>query len=191
VSPRARIAQEAILQATLALIAEHGLEGLSVDTIAETTGVSKATLYRYWRSRAELIYAAFEQLQHPTIEPDTGSIRDDLIRLVKQLVGYLNRRDRGAIFTALIDAAARDPELATLHKQNELQGRALFERALGRAIDRGELAADIDIRLFVDLVMSPFIYRRVVVQTPARTIDIEPIVDLVLAAFDRTGAVAD
>ena len=89
------------------------------------------------------------------------------------------------MFTSLIDAAARDPELAVLHKQNEREGRATFERAIRRGIARGELPADVDVRLFIDLLISPFIYRRVVVQSTARLADVEPIVDHVLAAFTR------
>jgi AcrR family transcriptional regulator len=174
-----------MLQATLTLIAEHGVSGVTVDTVSATTGVSKATLYRHWGSRAKLIHAALEQLQRPAFEPDTGVLRDDLIALLRNLVTYLNRRDSSRIFSSLIDAAARDPELAALHKQNEKEGRAFFERAVRRGIDRGEVPEDVDVRLFVDLVLAPFIYRRVVVQVNARPADIEPIVDHVLAAFCR------
>jgi AcrR family transcriptional regulator len=184
-SPRARASQDMILGVTLDLIAQYGVERVTVDTVALTTGTSKATLYRHWPSRAKLIHAALERLQRPSIEPDTGFLRDDLIGLLRQLTSYLNRKDSSRIFSSLIDAAARDPELAELHKQNEREGRALFERAVSRAIDRGELPPDVDVRLFVDLVISPFIYRRVVVQTPARKADIEPIVDHVVAAFSR------
>ena len=105
--------------------------------------------------------------------------------LLRHLITYLNHRASNRVFTSLIDAAARDPKIALLHKQNEREGRAMFERAIRRGIDRGELPVDVDVRLFVDLVMAPFIYRRVVVQSNARQADVEPIVDYVLAAFSR------
>ena len=184
-SPRPRASQDVILRETLALIAEHGVSGVTVDTVAATTGVSKATIYRHFQSRAKLIHASLAELQRPSIEPDTGELREDLIILLRQLIAYLNRPGSSRIFSSLIDAAARDPELAALHKQNEREGRAFFERAIRRGIARGEVPAAVDVRLFVDLLMAPFIYRRVVVQTNARPADIEPIVDHLLAAFSR------
>ena len=184
-SPRARASQDMILGETLELIAEHGVDGVTVDMVAAATGASKATLYRHWGSRAKLIHAALSRLQQSAMEPDSGTLREDLTTLLRQLASYLNRRDQGRIFTSLVDAAARDPELAVLHKQNEREGRAYFERAIRRGIERGELPADVNIRLCIDLLISPFIYRRVVVQSPARQADVEPIVDCVLAAFSR------
>jgi Tetracyclin repressor-like, C-terminal domain len=103
--------------------------------------------------------------------------------LVRQLVAYLNHRDRRRIYTSLVDAAARDPELAELHLQNDREGRAMFERAIRRAIDRGEVSDDVDVRLFVELVMAPFVYRSVITQVKVRQGDVEPLVDHVLAAF--------
>ena len=184
-SPRARSSQEPILKATLELIAEHGVDNVTVDTVAATTGVSKATLYRHWGSRAKLIHAAFAQPQRSSVEPDSGSLRDDLIGLLRQLVTYLNRRDSSSVFTSLIDAASRDPELAALHKQNEREGRAFFERVIHRGIENGELPDDVDVRLLIDVLISPFIYRRVVVLSTAKQADVVPIVDCALAAFGR------
>ena len=182
-SPRPRASQDDILDATLDLIAELGASGVTVDTVVAATGASKATIYRHWGSRAKLIHAAFARTQGLASEPDTGSIRDDLLMLVRQLVAYLNHRDRRRIYTSLVDAAARDPELADLHLQNDREGRAMFERAIRRAIDRGELSDDVDVRLFVELVMAPFVYRSVITQVKVRQADVEPLVDHVLAAF--------
>lgn len=182
-SPRPRASQDDILTVTLALIAEHGAGGVTVDTVVAATGASKATIYRHWESRAKLIHAAFSRMQVPVSEPDTGSLRDDLIALLRQLVAYLNPRDRSRIFTSLVDAAARDPELAELHVQNEREGRAMFERAVRRAIARGEIPADVNVRLVTELVMAPFIYRRMITQVTVRKADIEPLVDHVLAGL--------
>ena len=65
------------------------------------------------------------------------------------------------------------------------RARASFEQVVRRGIERGELPADLDIGLFIDVVRAPFIYRRVVAQSPVQPADIEPVVDLVLGAFSR------
>lgn len=181
-SPRPRRSQATVLAATLDVIAEHGVSGATVDTVAARIGASKATIYRHWGSRARLIYAAISSLEGPSTEPDTGSLRGDLVALIEHLVAYFNRREVARIFPSFIDAAVRDPELARLRQQTLRRGRTSFERVVRRGIERGELPGDIDIALFVDLVRSTVIYRRVIAQTTVRKADIAPIVDLALAA---------
>ena len=79
-----------MLHATLDVIAEQGVMGISVDTVAARSGVSKATIYRHWGSRARLIHAAISSLQPSTVEPDTGILRDDLSALLRHLVDYFD-----------------------------------------------------------------------------------------------------
>lgn len=184
-SPRARQPEDPILGATIDLIAEQGVAGVAVDTVAARAGVSKATIYRHWGSRARLIHAAISSLQRPFVEPDTGSLREDLTFLLQQLVWYLDRPDTGRVLPSFMEAAARDPELDALRQQTIREARAVYERVIGRGIERGELPTDVDVRLVIDLAMSPFIYRRVVAQSSVQPADIAPVVDAVLAAFSR------
>jgi AcrR family transcriptional regulator len=187
-SPRARREEDPILGVTIDLMAEHGVSGVSVDTVAAEAGVSKATIYRHWGSRARLVHAAISSLQRPFVEPDSESLREDLSVLLEQLVWYLNRPGNGRILPSFIDAAARDPELEALRQQTIREARAVYERVVRRAIGRGELPADVDVRLVIDLAMAPFIYRRVVDQSPIEPQEVGPVVDAVVAAFARVRA---
>ncbi len=182
-SPRPRRSQDVVLQATLDVIAEQGVMGISVDTVAARTGVSKATIYRHWGSRARLIFAAISSLQPDMLEPDTGSLRDDLSALLHHLVAYFDTPTVARVFPSFLDAAVRDRELAELRQKTLRLGRSSFERVVRRGIDRGELPADADVHLVIDLARAPIIYRRVVAQTPVAPAEIEPIVDAVLTAF--------
>jgi AcrR family transcriptional regulator len=183
VSPRPRRSQDVVLEATLEVIAEQGVMGISVDTVAARSGVSKATIYRHWGSRARLIHAAIQTLQPTTVEPDTGSLRDDLVELLVHLVGYFDTPKVAEVFPSFLDAAVRDPELAELRQETLRMGRASFERVVRLGIARGELPDDVDVHLVVDFARAPIIYRRVVAQSPVLASDVEPIVDAVLAAF--------
>lgn len=183
-SPRARRSDDPILAAAVELIAAHGVSGVAVDTVAARAGVSKATIYRHWGSRARLIHAAISSTQQPFVEPDTGSLRQDLTVLLRQLVGYLERPDTGRILPSFMEAAARDPELAELRQETIRESHAVYARVIGRGVERGELPAGVDVRLVTDLAMAPFIYRRFVDQ-PLDVADIDPLVDAVLAAFGR------
>ena len=183
VSPRPRRAQDDVLVATLHVIAEQGVMGASVDTVVARTGVSKATIYRHWGSRARLLYAAISSLQPESVEPDTGTLRGDLMVLLRHLVDYFGTPTVAKVFPSLLDASVRDPELAALRQETLRLGRASFERVIRLAIERGELPADVDVRLVVDLARAPVIYRRVVAQTPVADAELGAIVDAVLAAF--------
>ena len=187
-SPRPRRSQNAVLEATLAVIAEEGVTGVSVDTVAVRSRVSKATIYRHWGSRARLIHAAISSLQQPSAEPDTGSLRGDLTELLEHLVEYFDTPPVARVFPSFIDAAIRDPELAELRQETLRMGRASFERVVRRGIARGELPDDVDVGLVVDLARSPIVYRRVVAQVTVTTSDVAPIVDAVIAAFGTVPA---
>src|SRR5690349_10116288 len=157
--------------------------GISVDTVAARSGVSKATIYRHWGSRARLIHAAIQTLQPTTVEPDTGSLRDDLLALLLHLVEYFDTPTVARVFPSFLDAAVRDVELAELRQETLRMGRASFERVVRMGIARGELPDDVDVHLVVDLARAPIIYRRVVAQVPVRAADVAPVIDAVLAAF--------
>ncbi|CUU59294.1 DNA-binding transcriptional regulator, AcrR family [Parafrankia irregularis] len=183
--PRPRASEELILRTTIDLIAEHGVAGVSVDAVASVAGVSKPTLYRRWPSRARLLQAAFTYGQHEAVAPDTGSLREDLITLLGELVRYLNRPDFGRAYRSFIEAASRDPELAALRGASMRSAFGMFHRAVRRGIERGELPVGTDVRLFIDMVSAPFMAQRLVEDLPVRGADIEPVVDLLLAAFNR------
>jgi AcrR family transcriptional regulator len=183
VSPRPRRSQDDVVQATLDVIAEQGVMGISVDTVAARSGVSKATIYRHWGSRARLVHAAILSLQPTTVEPDTGCLRDDLIELLTHLVGYFDTPTVSRVFPSFLDAAVRDPELAELRQETLRLGRDSFERVVRLGIERGEIDADVDVHLVADFARAPVIYRRVVAQVPVSLAEVEPIVDAVLAAF--------
>jgi AcrR family transcriptional regulator len=185
--PRPRRSQDVVLETTLDVIAEHGVMGISVGTVAARSGVSKATIYRHWGSRARLIHGAISSLQPPSVEPDTGSLRDDLVVLLTSLVDYFDSPTVARVFPSFLDAAVRDPELAELRQETLRMGRSSFERVVRRGIARGELPVAVDVHHVVDLARPPIINRPVVAQVPVRTSEVPPIVDAVLSAFASEG----
>src|SRR6476620_6548371 len=83
-----------LLAVTLELLQEHGYDRLTLDAVATTAHASKATLYRRWPTKSELVLAAFvEGSRQVAVDPDTGSLRDDLLRLGAQA----RARGRGEI----------------------------------------------------------------------------------------------
>src|SRR5579859_6951062 len=83
--PRSEQAEQAIIEATLDLFAEQGFEGVCVEAVAARAGVGKATIYRRWPNKEELLLAAFGSLKSPFPEPAGESVRDDLLAMVKTM----------------------------------------------------------------------------------------------------------
>ncbi len=173
---------EEILAIAVDLIAQHDISGMTVDKVAERSGVSKATIYRRWPNREALIFEAITFMHHPGGDPDTGDLREDLAILLKELVAFLNRPNGGKVFAAFMNASMRNPALAKLQQTISKGARAGYEKVIARAIKRGDLPEDVNVRLMVEILISPFIYR-VVDNSVARPSDILPVVDVALAAF--------
>ncbi|WP_019930433.1 TetR/AcrR family transcriptional regulator [Nocardia sp. BMG111209] len=180
--PRPLASEELILRATIDILAEHGVGGLAVDTVAAAAGVSKATIYRRWGSRAQLVHAAITSIQRPVDEPDTGSLREDLLVLVRQLVTYVSSRDSGRVFASFIDAATREPELEEVRRNSVADARGTYERVLRRGVDRGELPPATEVGLLIDLLMGPVVYRAHFERKSVRGGYAETVVDMVLTA---------
>jgi AcrR family transcriptional regulator len=173
--------EDVILRAVLDLVAEHGVSGLTVDAVAARAGVGKQTIYRHWGSRARLIHAAISCMAADVAVPDTGSLRDDLVALLGQLVDFLGTSDAGRVYPSLIDAAERDGELDDLRQVNTAQRRATFEHVLRRGVERGELPSGVDVELLIDALAGPIFYRRLRSRASVARVEVEPLVDLVLA----------
>jgi AcrR family transcriptional regulator len=174
-------AEARILEATRAELAAHGFEGLTVEGVAAAAGVGRATIYRHWANRAELVIAAFRSAAQPRELPDTGTLRGDLIAQVTNLASALSSSPMGAMLPALLEAARRDRELAPLQRALIDERRAETASLLDRAVDRGELPADVDRDLLLDLVVGPVFYRHLVRHRRTTRDEVVRIVDQILA----------
>lgn len=180
---RPNASTDEILVATIQLIAQHDISGVSVDMVAEACGVSKATIYRRWATRDDLIFEALTYVQYPANRPDRGSLRDDLAVLLGGLVAFLNRPEGGKVYAAFLNAAIRDPKLAALRRDVASKARLDYEIVIDRAIGRGELRPDADRNLLIDMLIAPFVYRRIADDADADPRDVLPTIDAAMAAF--------
>lgn len=164
--PRDPDLDDAILSATTELLCEAGFAGTTVEAVAERAGVGKATIYRRWPSREDLLLAAGDCLTGCGPVPDTGSLRDDLVALMSQLVGILTKTPAGALLPAMVEEAARNPELRSRFDAFVDARREPARQIVQRALDRGELRADLDRELVVDLLSGPLFLRILVTGAP-------------------------
>jgi AcrR family transcriptional regulator len=157
---RVQRSRKAVLAATLQLLAEAGLGGVSVDEVSRRSGIAKTTIYRHWPSRSALLLDACSNLGTKSKVPDTGTLQGDLTALAMNMAARL-RSDRWAsILPSMLDAAERDPELAEVHRRLHAGFMEPLYVVIDRAKGRGELPPDRDPSEIVAAVVGPLYYRR-------------------------------
>lgn len=145
--------EKAILGATLELLAETGYEALRLDAVASRAKASKATLYRHWPGKAELVVAAVKCYEQDdlTEEVDTGSLRGDVLATLTAMRDLMSG-EMGQIVAGLVAPVQKDPELARVVQTSMLEDKQqVTRRMLDRAIARGELPADTDPTVFPEV----------------------------------------
>jgi AcrR family transcriptional regulator len=182
VSRRSSKSHAAIVEATNELVSEVGYGALTIEGVAARAGVGKATVYRWWPSKGALVLDALGARDSSVRIVDTGDVRGDLIRAARQLIDMFTATSEGSIIAAMTADLVRDPDLAELFRAGLLRPRrSLIAEVIERAVERGELAADLDIPLFLDACVGAVFYRTVVSGEPITAPLAEHLVDLLLA----------
>ncbi|MET1052794.1 MAG: TetR/AcrR family transcriptional regulator [Mycetocola sp.] len=138
-----------ILDAALDVLAETGYDGMTIDMVAARAKAGKATLYRRWASKPELVLDAVACMKSNAVDldalPDTGTLRGDLVAMIKTPTMRDSER-KLKVMAGIVSMIARSPEMADAAHQALVEPRAIVNRILfQRAIDRGEIAPDSDI----------------------------------------------
>ncbi|MEM8981817.1 MAG: TetR/AcrR family transcriptional regulator [Pseudomonadota bacterium] len=177
-----------VLDATTELLGEIAYGRLTIDLVVERSGIARSTIYRYWKTLAELVSDAFDRALGPNPDvPDVGNVRDQLIALFSQLPRILDRSIWGTVLPSLIAANSSDGEFAgRLHRIAD-QRREDIRLLLRRAVKRGELPEAVDIEWMIDLLSGLFYHRRLITGASIHEDNIvERTVDTVLAGIERT-----
>ena len=179
--PRSPRAERAILDATLELLASEGFGRMTVEGVAAKAGVGKATIYRRWASKLELVLAAVGQLSaHALPELTTGSTREDLIALLRHIIEALTSTIAGRILPGLVAETARSPELLGVLHDFWISRRGLMLRVLRQGSAQGDLPDDIDHELIADLLYGPVHYRFLISGAPLGAELADELVDAVM-----------
>lgn len=169
-----------LLDVTLELLQEHGYDRLTLDAVAARARASKATVYRRWPSKAELVLAAFiEGVRQIAVHPRTGSLRGDLLELGRGCAEQALQQ-AGTIRAVLVETS-RHPALAeALQRQFLDQRKALVHEVLRDAADRGEIDASAISDELWDLLPGYLIFRIVMPDRPPTQATIEALIDEVM-----------
>ncbi len=181
--PRSEKARVAILEAAADLLLDRGLSGVSMDAVAERAGVSKATIYRWWPTKETLaLDALFSEWAAATpTARDTGSLRGDLLALLRPWARLAGSRPYGRVIAGLISQAQADPGFAAQYRARFVEPRRGQAREVfRRAIERGEIPADTKIEVALDMLYGPLYHRLLHGHAPLSDRFVRDVVDTAL-----------
>jgi AcrR family transcriptional regulator len=172
--------EEEILDATVAVVAELGYDRLTMDAVATAAKASKATLYRRWTTKAELVIDAISRAKGcPMPENvDTGSLRGDLVAMACGDGGFTDELPMSVI-AGLLTALHRDPELQNAFRERFLAPRQhVVNKVYERAVRRGEIGEGVDVALLSVTLPAVIIHH-------AYILGVEPSHELILRVIDN------
>ena len=178
--------EQEILDATLHVLAEVGYDRLTLDAVAAEAKASKATLYRRWNGKAQLVIDALTSHMGEPAATDTGTLRGDLIATYCGMGGVTDRHQM-ALVGSLITAVSRDPEFAEVYRRDVIAPKiaandAIFERAKAR----GEIAPDVDLALISPCLPGIVLHRLFFLgETPTENLITRVIDHVVMPAATR------
>jgi AcrR family transcriptional regulator len=179
----------AIAEAVLDELAAQGYGRLSMEAVAKRAGVGKSALYRRWPSKQDMIIAVLSEFSVPIAEiPDTGSLRGDLLATLRAFLEWLNHPRFATILPDLTAEAGRNPALAdAIQAKIGEPRRALGAAPLERAIERGDLPADLNFELALDLLAAPIYWRLNVGHAGTEPDYLDQLVDHLLRSLNASG----
>lgn len=181
--------EQELLTVTLRLLQENGYDGLTVDDVAAEGRASKATMYRRWPTKAELVLAAVtEGVRQVTVAPETGSLRTDLIEIGDKI--SKQARAHATTMRAVLVEASRNAVLNDFMQQQMFaQRKKLITGVLQQAVDRGEIRAEAVNDDLWDLLPGYLVFRAVIQDRPATRRTVEALVDeFILPSLTRDTA---
>jgi AcrR family transcriptional regulator len=186
--PRSVAADEAILDATVDLLAEQGFLGLSVEAVAARAGVAKTTIYRRWPTKDDLLMDAVACMKGSHPEPPGESVRDDLIFMVSRMRDAWFKGRFGRLMARLAADGLERPELYRQGRERFVAPRrAAMRRVIERGIAEGGIHADVNPEWVTSLLVAPIISAALTHQDALPRRQIEFIVDTVLAGLRPAG----
>ena len=175
----------AILDATREILAERGVQGLTVEAVAARSGVAKTTIYRRWRAKDEVALAVVIDMIEKVVDtPDIGDTRAELVAFVDLTVKALRDTLMGRVMQGIVSQLATDPDLAAGFHQNVVGLRFMeVKRLVERGIARGDLRPDTDPTIVHELLFGAVYYHLFFRSDPLPDDLAERAVDVVLTGI--------
>lgn len=183
---RSKEAHEKVLSAAFDLIAERGIEAATMDAIAAASGVSKATVYKHWKNKDDLLIDVIRQRSSGYPEFNSGDPRTDILNLLRHLASRVKHEELARIWPRIISYAMGNPNFGKALQQYVFAPRReMMVRLLREAFEKNGLRADVDPEFAMDLLIGPIMHRRFIDEGNVPADLPERVVDYFWKTFER------
>jgi AcrR family transcriptional regulator len=182
IDPRIERSRDHILAATIDLLREIGYGSLTIEAVAARSGVAKSTIYRHWPGKAQLVADAFARAHQPPGPPPPGPVRDRVVALLRDLATVVVEPDQrlACMLPALIDAAERSDDIASLACQLAASSERAMVQVLEDAVRVGELSAETDVHVLADALHGTVLLPRLLHRSHIEPDAVPAMVDQIL-----------
>lgn len=158
--PRSERADRAIIDAALSLFAESGPDRLCIEEVAARAGVGKATIYRRWPGKEDLLLDALAAVKGPLPEPAGRSVNEDLVALLGAICRDAGDPRQARLFALLLGGGARYPRLLARYRDTVVEPRReVIRTVLRRGVATGELRPDADLEAALFMLTGAVVVR--------------------------------
>jgi AcrR family transcriptional regulator len=184
--PRVGRTRVTALETVRAILVEEGWEAVTHLRVAERAGLGRATIYRHWPTRLDLLVDALSQEALTIHTLPVGDLRRDLIAELEAFRRELVQRRLGRVLTAMLDRAEWEPEVHRIKAALVDEGMSVLRQVLHAAQSRGELAEDLDIELSIAELVGPLLYQYMFSDDRVTSDPVPAVVDTFLAVNQRS-----
>lgn len=178
--PRVERSRRLILDATLDELGDVGYGAMTIESIAKRAGVGKATVYRHWAGKLDLVESALNMMKDEMPEPVQDTARGQVTEMLTWLVEYLTTPPASDCLPAIVSAAHYDTSVRAFHLRFSSERRSVFVATIARGIESGEFDRQLDPERATELLVAPVFYRLLMTDRPFL---VEEVAGLVRAVF--------
>ncbi|MFB4420003.1 TetR/AcrR family transcriptional regulator [Streptomyces sp. QL37] len=180
--PREERVTRAVLDAVVALVAESGMNALTMDAVAARAGVSKPAMYRRWSTKQDLVIAAAESRIGPLTVPATGDFRAELRAVLTARMEAYRQPGVDRLLAGVIGSAAESGAEPGAYRAYTERVMSETRHLLERGVARGDVRPDVDVSAAATLVAASLVFRMVGEQRLPDAALVESVVDLISRA---------
>ena len=180
VDPRVTRSRRAVLDAVVAELGEVGYGAMTIESVARRAGVGKATIYRHWDGKIDLVESTLEELRDDDPLESDGTPREQVIVMIRQLAAMMAHSRLSVCLPALVSAAQHDDIVREFHQRFAGERRSQLVALIEQAQLAGEVARDADSQMLAESLAGAIFYRRLMTHEPFPPERVDELVNTIL-----------
>ncbi len=183
--PRVDRTRRAVLEGALEELSHNGYGAFTIEGAARRAGVGKATIYRHWDGKLDLVQDAIGSVKHMSVAPVGADLRGNIVAKLHAIAELVASSRFGSCMPAIIEASERDEAVREFHHRSSAERRATMVALLEAARAAGHLDSVVDLDVLADMLVGPIMLRRLMTDRPYDATEVDRLAATVLDPYWR------